>query len=144
VKPLQAEVHPIGNFNNGYVRVLFDGNGFWITVGNDHGESEVWVSSEQLQPLVSVLSPSNQSEVSMLRSQLRSAEDGRTVDRINADWSRSLKTQRDELLTELQNIANANPSDWGVDLRDQFTEWAQSRARHAVAKAETARLVGGL
>jgi hypothetical protein len=41
-----------------------------------------------------------------------------------------------ELLAELKNIANANPSTWDADLRDQFRPWAQNRARAAVAKAE--------
>ena len=40
------------------------------------------------------------------------------------------------LLAELQNIANADPSKWDADMRDQFQQWAQSRARAAIAKAE--------
>lgn len=40
-----------------------------------------------------------------------------------------------ELLAELQNIANANPRTWPEDVRDQFQQWAQSRARAAIAKA---------
>jgi hypothetical protein len=39
-----------------------------------------------------------------------------------------------ELLEELKNIANANPSNW--EFPDEFKTWAQSRARHAIAKAE--------
>ena len=39
------------------------------------------------------------------------------------------------LLAELQNIANANPRTWHEDVRDQFQQWAQSRARAAIAKA---------
>lgn len=38
-----------------------------------------------------------------------------------------------ELLAELQNIANANTSDW--DDPSDFKAWAQSRARAAIAKA---------
>ena len=41
-----------------------------------------------------------------------------------------------DLLAELQNIANADPSKWDADMRDQFQQWAQSRARAAIAKAE--------
>ena len=40
-----------------------------------------------------------------------------------------------DLLAELQNIANAKPSGWDEEMRDQFREWAQSRARAAIAKA---------
>jgi len=32
------------------------------------------------------------------------------------------------LVKELQNIANADPSKWDDDMRDQFREWAQNRA----------------
>ena len=44
------------------------------------------------------------------------------------------------LRTELENIANAKPSEWG-DMADQFQAWAQSRARHALANgaAQTRR-----
>lgn len=38
-----------------------------------------------------------------------------------------------DLLAELQNIATADPSKWEPDVRDQFREWAQSRARLAIA-----------
>jgi hypothetical protein len=41
-----------------------------------------------------------------------------------------------ELLEELRNIANANPSTWDPEVRDQFRPWAQNRARTAIAKAE--------
>lgn len=40
-----------------------------------------------------------------------------------------------DLLQELQNIANAKPSTWDEEMRDQFQAWAQSRARAAIAKA---------
>lgn len=40
-----------------------------------------------------------------------------------------------DLLAELENIANANPRLWDVEVRDQFQQWAQSRARAAIAKA---------
>jgi hypothetical protein len=38
------------------------------------------------------------------------------------------------LVQELQNIADAKPSTWGDDMRDQFQPWAQNRARTAIAK----------
>lgn len=46
------------------------------------------------------------------------------------------KVQRDELLTELKIIANADPSKWDADVKDQFQQWAQNRARAVIAKAE--------
>lgn len=42
----------------------------------------------------------------------------------------------DELVEELKNIANANPAKWDEDTRDQFQQWAQNRARVALAKLE--------
>jgi hypothetical protein len=40
-----------------------------------------------------------------------------------------------ELVEALKNIASANPSRWDEEVRDQFQEWAQNRARYAIAKA---------
>jgi len=37
------------------------------------------------------------------------------------------------LRAELQNIADAKPHTWDAEVRDQFKEWAQSRARAALA-----------
>lgn len=42
----------------------------------------------------------------------------------------SIQNQR--LRAELNNIANAKPSEWG-DMSDQFQAWAQNRARHALS-----------
>ena len=39
------------------------------------------------------------------------------------------------LREELRNIANADPSTWDADVRDQFKQWAQNRARAALAGA---------
>ena len=39
-----------------------------------------------------------------------------------------------ELVETLEGIANAKPSEWDESVRDQFKEWAQSRARFALAK----------
>lgn len=44
-----------------------------------------------------------------------------------------LRAEVDRLSSELQNIANAKPHEWGDDMRDQFQPWAQNRARHALA-----------
>ena len=49
---------------------------------------------------------------------------------------RRLHAVNAELLKELRNIAKANPREWGEEMRDQFQQWAQSRARHTIAKAE--------
>lgn len=43
-----------------------------------------------------------------------------------------------DLLSELQNIANAKPETWDEETRDQFQQWAQNRARAAIAKATLA------
>ena len=40
-----------------------------------------------------------------------------------------------DLLAELENIANANTADW--DDPSDFKAWAQSRARAAIAKAQS-------
>ena len=49
---------------------------------------------------------------------------------------RRLHAVNAELLKELRNIAKANQREWGEEMRDQFQQWAQSRARHTIAKAE--------
>lgn len=49
---------------------------------------------------------------------------------------RRLHAVNAELLKELRNIAKANPREWGEEMRDQFQQWAQSRARHTISKAE--------
>lgn len=43
-----------------------------------------------------------------------------------------------DLLAELENIANADPRQWHEETRDQFQQWAQNRARAAIAKATAA------
>ena len=52
-----------------------------------------------------------------------------------AELIAGVAAQRDELLAELQNIANANTRTWHKETRDQFQQWAQNRARAAIAKA---------
>jgi len=44
--------------------------------------------------------------------------------------------RREAAEAELRNIANAKPSEWGEDVRDQFRPWAQSRARNHFARHE--------
>jgi hypothetical protein len=43
------------------------------------------------------------------------------------------QTRAEKAEAELQNIADARPQDWQADVRDQFQEWAQSRARACIA-----------
>lgn len=43
------------------------------------------------------------------------------------------------LLDELRNIANAKPEQWDPEMRGQFREWAQNRARAAIAAYEAKR-----
>lgn len=51
----------------------------------------------------------------------------------------ALKTQRDELLAVLQGIANAKRFDRTIFPDDDaFVGWAQSIARHAIAKVKQA------
>lgn len=42
----------------------------------------------------------------------------------------------ERLREELRNIANADPSTWDADVRDQFKQWAQNRARAALGAAD--------
>ena len=45
------------------------------------------------------------------------------------------RAERDGLLEELRIISNARPPQWESDMRDQFQQWAQSRARAAIDAA---------
>lgn len=45
-----------------------------------------------------------------------------------------LERERDAYRAELQNIANARPSEWG-EMADQFQSWAQNRARSTLNSA---------
>ncbi len=51
------------------------------------------------------------------------------------EFARRLERERDELRVELENIAKANPREWG-EMSEQFQAWAQNRARTAIAKAK--------
>lgn len=41
-----------------------------------------------------------------------------------------------ELTQTLKGIAEADPRTWDPEMRDQFQQWAQSRARAALARAK--------
>lgn len=45
-----------------------------------------------------------------------------------------LEAELEFLVAELGHIANAKPSEWPEEMRDEFQPWAQSRARFALAK----------
>jgi beta-glucosidase-like glycosyl hydrolase len=59
--------------------------------------------------------------------------------RAEAAWERhrasveQAEQERYRLRAELRNIAEAQPSTWDEPVRDQFQQWAQSRARYALA-----------
>lgn len=53
----------------------------------------------------------------------------------DAPANRRLIAAAPDLLAELQNIARAEPETWDEETRDQFQQWAQNRARAAIAKA---------
>lgn len=56
------------------------------------------------------------------------------------DWPRIAQRRADKmeiLKAELENIVNATPEKW--DDPQDFKEWAKSRARHAIAKANAGR-----
>lgn len=57
------------------------------------------------------------------------------------EWRRIAQRRADKmevLKSELENIANASPKKWGMPLdefQEEFHQWAQSRARHAISEA---------
>lgn len=55
-----------------------------------------------------------------------------------ADEITRLRAENERLRAELENIACADPRQWHEETRDQFQQWAQSRARAALAKATAA------
>lgn len=55
-----------------------------------------------------------------------------TICNLDRDLAR-VSAERDAAVSELQAIANADPSKWEKDVRDQFQLWAQNRARTAIA-----------
>ena len=63
-----------------------------------------------------------------------SVQDAHTPEAELIEVAQLMKSAPD-LLAELQNIANADPSKWDEETRDQFQQWAQGRARAAIAQA---------
>lgn len=71
------------------------------------------------------------------RAALRQERDEAREDHFRVNQERlTLEASLATLRAELENIANANPSTWEEDVRDQFQQWAQNRARLAIAKVE--------
>jgi hypothetical protein len=68
-----------------------------------------------------------------LRAELVASEQKRVDEYIAGEL---LRAERDALRAELQHIANAKPSEWEADVRGQFQQWAQNRARAALAERQ--------
>lgn len=76
-------------------------------------------------------------ELEVLRDEIRSAL--AQLDEA-LELHASVEKDRDIAIDELKNIANANPSGWDKDVKDQFQQWAQSRARAAIARTNVSKL----
>jgi hypothetical protein len=57
-------------------------------------------------------------------------------DAVAAAELRRLHSVNEKLLQELRYIANAKPLAWDEEVRGQFQEWAQNRARAAIKAAK--------
>ena len=68
-----------------------------------------------------------------LAAEERLLEKAKQIGSLNHDLE-AAEAQVAALTAELENIANAKPSTWEADVRDQFQPWAQNRARDAIAK----------
>ena len=86
---------------------------------------------------------SHETEVAELRAQLaaaekelqsfkRAASDAMIHEATTAKKWNAAVARADRLEAELRNIADAKPGEWEPDMRDQFREWAQNRARQAL------------
>lgn len=56
------------------------------------------------------------------------------IERLRAELAEA-KRDAERYRLELQFIANANTKIWDAEVRDQFQQWAQSRARAAIDAA---------
>jgi hypothetical protein len=56
----------------------------------------------------------------------------------SSDQTPALRARIETLESELRNIAEAKPYAWDKECRDQFREWAQNRARHALLSSSPA------
>ena len=61
-----------------------------------------------------------------LRARIRSLQESTNV----------LRADRNNLYEALRAIAQADPSKWDSDVRDQFREWAQNIGRNALARID--------
>lgn len=62
---------------------------------------------------------------------VRLRNQGITITKLQSALSAS-RAECERYRSELQNIADAKTSQWEPDVRDQFKEWAQNRARTAL------------
>ena len=81
-----------------------------------------------------------ESEVVAMQTGLIAALEAERADliKINNGWAHewdAMREERDALKQELQNIADADPTQWQDEVKDQFQQWAQSRARAAIDAA---------
>jgi hypothetical protein len=67
--------------------------------------------------------------VSVLREQ------DQAIERLTAE-NAALRKDAERLRGELANIANAKPHKWDEEVRDQFQQWAQNRARAAMEQSQ--------
>lgn len=56
---------------------------------------------------------------------------------LELDELSTLRAENERLCKTLESIANAKPSKWEPEMRDQFQPWAQNIARHAIDQART-------
>jgi hypothetical protein len=78
--------------------------------------------------------PTTHTTVVKIDEALRNAAPGPIAAAGEAD---AIRDRAERAEAELRNIANATPEKWG-DMRDQFREWAQSRARDTLRLADAA------
>jgi prefoldin subunit 5 len=57
------------------------------------------------------------------------------LERLTAE-NAALRKDAERLRGELANIANAKPHKWDEEVRDQFQQWAQNRARAAMEQSQ--------
>ena len=74
--------------------------------------------------------------VKSLRADIEAAwTTNRAIDKARMDDREKLSATIGRLRGELEVIAVADPSKWDKEVRDQFQQWAQNRARHAIASS---------
>lgn len=59
-----------------------------------------------------------------------------TVRAVLIEQVNDARVYTERLRNELRIIRDAKPSEWDADMRDQFREWAQNRARAVLAETD--------